>query len=439
MTTHIGKIARLSKRRREDVSRRMENGLPGGEILKWLNKLKDVKAVLKAQFGGRAINQQNLTAWRRSGYVEWLRLEEARGRADRLVEKADALAKRAGKRGLGDRLAILLALEMDGLMESLVKPESDPEKRWERVREMHREVSRLRRDDDRVRRTSLREESKAQSRKAKVKKESDWPAYRAMTEVPQGVEAAREAAALFKGEWDDDESKGQSPESKVEGHEDEGAAANEDDLRQIKADHSEAGVQSPESKVQSALPRIVERTQTLIGNDFVKIQDKKGFWCKEVPKGWQLPADWKSPEEMARRRWEAERNGQSLKSEAQSLGTGDEVRGINGRGMKHGELQDVGNTGLESPVNSQTGMSALQAEASAPPYVPNPDPKQEAYIQWWLMHRGFKPLDSEALERLYAAIPKEEVRSQESEARMNAEAQRGVAEELELIAEGAGI
>jgi len=37
--------------------------------------------------------------------------------------------------------------------------------------------------------------------------------------------------------------------------------------------------------------------------------------------------------------------------------------------------------------------------------VPNPDPKQEAYIQWWLMHRGFKPLDHEALKRLYAAIP----------------------------------
>ena len=308
MITHIGKIARLSKRRREDVSRRMQNGLPGREILKWLNKLPDVKAVLKAQFGRRAINQQNLTAWRRSGYVEWLRLEEARGRADRLVEKADALAKRAGKRGLGDRLAVLLALEMDGLMELLVKPESDPEKRWERVRQLHREVSRLRRDDDRVKRTSLREESKAQSLKAKVKKESDWPAYRAMTEVPQGVAAAREAAALFKGEWDDDESKGQSPESKVDEHEDEGAVANEDDLRQIKAGHGDEGVQSPESKVQSegqsavqiSLPRIVERTQTMAGNDFVKIQDKKGFWCKEVPKGWQVPPDWKSPEEVAR-------------------------------------------------------------------------------------------------------------------------------------------
>ena len=42
------------------------------------------------------------------------------------------LAKRAGKRGLGDRLAILLALEMDGAMNTLLQPEADPEKRWQR-------------------------------------------------------------------------------------------------------------------------------------------------------------------------------------------------------------------------------------------------------------------------------------------------------------------
>jgi hypothetical protein len=85
------------------------------------------------------------------------------------------------------------------------------------------------------------------------------------------------------------------------------------------------------------------------------------------------------------------------------------------------------------------------AEAGAPAYVPNPDPEQEAYIQWWLMNRNFKPFDYEELQRLYAKIPKEEVRSQESEARIsgeevNAEAQRGEgAGEMELIAEGAGI
>ncbi len=149
MTTHIGKIARLAKKLREELGRRMADGEPGPSLLKWLNGRRDVKAVLRAQFGGRPVNKQNLCAWRRSGQVEWLKLEEARGRTDRLAEQADDLAKRAGTRGLGDRLAILLALEMDGLMRTLLEPEADPEKRWQRVRELHREVSRLRRDDDR--------------------------------------------------------------------------------------------------------------------------------------------------------------------------------------------------------------------------------------------------------------------------------------------------
>src|SRR5579863_7623710 len=122
MTIHTGKIGRLSKKLREELGRRMADGEPGPSLLKWLNGRRDVKAVLRAQFGGRPVNKQNLWAWRRSGHVDWLRLEEARGRMDRLVTKGDDLAKRAGKRGLGDRLAILLALEMDGLSRELLEP-----------------------------------------------------------------------------------------------------------------------------------------------------------------------------------------------------------------------------------------------------------------------------------------------------------------------------
>src|ERR1700730_1045193 len=125
-TTHTGKIARLAKKLREELGRRVEDGEPGPSLLQWLNGRRDVKAVLRAQFGGRPVNKQNLSAWRRSGHVEWLRLEEARGQMDRGVTQGDDLAKRAGKRGLGDRLAILLALEMDGLMRVLLTPEADP-------------------------------------------------------------------------------------------------------------------------------------------------------------------------------------------------------------------------------------------------------------------------------------------------------------------------
>jgi hypothetical protein len=104
--------------------------------------------------------------------------------------------------------------------------------------------------------------------------------------------------------------------------------------------------------------------------------------------------------ERLRREEEAEDGVQSPKSEVQSLGTG------NGA--------EVRNTGLESPVNSQTGKSALQ-EADEPGYVPNPDPEKEAYIQWWLMNQNIKPFDYEKLQRLYAAIPKKAARRSEPE------------------------
>ena len=106
-----------------------------------------------------------------------------------------------------------------------------------------------------------------------------------------------------------------------------------------------------------------------------------------------------------------------------------------------------GNTGLESPVNSQTGKSALHKEASpelagrdaggtiSPPRaarVPDPDPETEAYIRWWQMHRGFEPFDYEELQRLYAAIPNEEGKMKKEE--VNAEAQRGEGA-MELTAE----
>ena len=304
MTIHAGKIARLSRRRRDDIGRRLENGLPGGEILKWLNKLKDVKAVLRAQFGGRRINKQNLSAWRRSGYVEWLELERQQRSLRQRVEEAEALAKTVGERSLGNGLAIVLALEMHGLTKTLLQQETDPVKRWERVRELHREVSRLRRDDDRVKRTGLREKAEGSRLKAQVggKRSADWeeepqlfadPAtlqFDATNPPAQGDDAAREAMEAWGGK------------PVGEGCEDEDEGASQDESRQVKAGQGEAGVQNPKSEVK--LPRIAERGPVSPGEEYVKIQDKTGLWFQTVPKGWVLPADWKSPDDLARMRRE---------------------------------------------------------------------------------------------------------------------------------------
>ena len=87
-TTRIGKIARLPKDLREQLNRRLQDGEPGKRLLDWLNALPRIQEILAAQFGGRSITKQNLSEWRRGGYLDWEAAEEHRMRMDRLTERA---------------------------------------------------------------------------------------------------------------------------------------------------------------------------------------------------------------------------------------------------------------------------------------------------------------------------------------------------------------
>ena len=131
MSTHIGKIGRLSKSRREELGERMEDGQTGKELAQWLNGLPDVQALLQEKFGGLPVNEQNVTNWRQSGHLDWLRLREGRARVMRLVSDAAELSAVAGGHNLGDCLATILAVELDGLGRALLgDEEADLEKRW---------------------------------------------------------------------------------------------------------------------------------------------------------------------------------------------------------------------------------------------------------------------------------------------------------------------
>jgi hypothetical protein len=72
-----GKIARLSDNLRDQLNQRLQNGEPGKIIIKWLNSLDEVKAVLKAEFKGHAIIRSNLTEWKQGGYLDWLVRKDA--------------------------------------------------------------------------------------------------------------------------------------------------------------------------------------------------------------------------------------------------------------------------------------------------------------------------------------------------------------------------
>jgi hypothetical protein len=155
-TTHVGKIGRLSKYFRDELGRRIEDGEPGKDIVKWLNDQPRVQEMLKEQFGGRLITEQNLSEWKQTGHAEWLRREETRLATMRLTEHSDDLEEAADGHEISDHFARVLAAELAGLAMTLLEKETDPEKRWQRLCAVHRELSQLRRDDHRAVRVAIK-------------------------------------------------------------------------------------------------------------------------------------------------------------------------------------------------------------------------------------------------------------------------------------------
>lgn len=75
--TRTGKIARLPNHIREQLNRRLQNGDSGPKILKWLNALPEVKAILADEFDNSPISPSNLTHWKQGGYRDWLVAQDA--------------------------------------------------------------------------------------------------------------------------------------------------------------------------------------------------------------------------------------------------------------------------------------------------------------------------------------------------------------------------
>ena len=82
--TRNGKIARLPHAVREQLNNRMHDGEEGKKLVAWLNALPAVRAVVKAEFGGRPVRAQNLSEWKQGGYRDWLAQQEAIAVAGRL-------------------------------------------------------------------------------------------------------------------------------------------------------------------------------------------------------------------------------------------------------------------------------------------------------------------------------------------------------------------
>jgi hypothetical protein len=141
MKSRVGKIAQLPKAIRDELNQRLENGKQGPELLKWLNALPETQELLAKQFENQPITKSNLSNWRQGGYRAWTKDKAREDRIHHLSESGDTLEK-AEAGDLFENFARItvaeLAADLDGLDDL-----KDRDTRWQRLRELTRELARL--------------------------------------------------------------------------------------------------------------------------------------------------------------------------------------------------------------------------------------------------------------------------------------------------------
>ncbi|MGD0652334.1 MAG: hypothetical protein ABSA97_14550 [Verrucomicrobiia bacterium] len=144
--TRNGKIARLPREVREQLNRRLDDGEKGRKLVRWLNSLPPVQTVLKAEFGGRSINEPNLTEWKKGGYREWLDQQEAKELVPLLADEADELNHATGP-PLTDRMAVWLAARLMVVVRRLAVADLDDAAKWKLLHEAAADIVAFRKGD----------------------------------------------------------------------------------------------------------------------------------------------------------------------------------------------------------------------------------------------------------------------------------------------------
>ena len=86
-----GKIAHLPKPIREEINQRLERGATARSLVPWLNALPEVQALVEAEFDGHPVSEHNLSQWKKGGYQEWLRYQEAVALAEHLYDRGQEM------------------------------------------------------------------------------------------------------------------------------------------------------------------------------------------------------------------------------------------------------------------------------------------------------------------------------------------------------------
>lgn len=123
-----GKVARLPAEIREELNLRLFNGERGRTILGWINGLEIVKRICEEDAEGLAINDSNLSNWRRGGYQDWLNRRERLARTKELAAYSVQLAGAAGG-NLTEGTAAILSGKLLGLLETIEAQTGDADEK----------------------------------------------------------------------------------------------------------------------------------------------------------------------------------------------------------------------------------------------------------------------------------------------------------------------
>lgn len=130
------KLGRLPHAVRTELNERLRDGATSESIIAWLDTLPEYHATLKA-LGAAAVNAQNITQWRGSGYKDWLD-EQAKTRHLRAIaELANDMAEQVG----GDPTAIGARLLAGKLLDCMEHAKPDE------IGDLAAAVSKLRRGE----------------------------------------------------------------------------------------------------------------------------------------------------------------------------------------------------------------------------------------------------------------------------------------------------
>ena len=152
--TRTGKIARLPREIREQLNRRLEDGATGVSLVEWLNSQRKVRSVLKAEFGGNPISEQNLSEWKQGGFIEWQKHQEMLLQARELAANAVEL-DRACDGSLADRVSSMLAVRYAALLGTLQSTTGEHVEDWKMLREVCSDLTALRKGDHSAERVRL--------------------------------------------------------------------------------------------------------------------------------------------------------------------------------------------------------------------------------------------------------------------------------------------